>query len=244
MHNLPRHVLIDLPRVWGVDLSITNQVVLLWAAALATFLLLALACRRPNPVPRGLLQNFFEGVIDGIEDHVIGASVGRNSGWAPFLLALFFFILFANLLGIVPVPTHVTAVTSYISVTGGLALTVFAVVIGVGIRSRGVRGFLCQFVPAGVPRWCAVLVAPIEVITWLARPFSLAVRLFANMAAGHALIIVFLGLLSAAAFYLKPLPLAGAIVMSAFELFVCFIQAFIFTLLTGLYIGEAAAEGH
>ncbi|MBM4143468.1 MAG: F0F1 ATP synthase subunit A [Lentisphaerae bacterium] len=244
MHSLSRHVLIALPRVWGVDFSITNQVVLLWAAALITFLLLAPACRRRNPVPRGLLQNVLEGVIDGIDNHVIGVSVGRRSGWAPFLLSLFFFVLFANLLGVVPVPTHVAAATANLSVTAGLALTVFAVVVGVGIRHRGIGGFFRQFVPAGAPRWCAPLVAPIEVVTWLARPFSLAIRLFANMAAGHALILVFLALLSAVAFYLKPLPLAGAVVMSAFELFVCFIQAFIFTLLTGLYIGEALAGKH
>jgi len=244
MHGIARHVLVPLPAVFGVDLSITNEVVLLWLAALVTFVLLALACRRRGPVPRGVLQNLFEGLIQGIDKHVVKASVGAAGAWSPFLLSLFFFILFANLLGMVPVPTHFKAATSNINVTAGLALMVFAVVVGVGVRRHGAVGFAKRFMPSGVPAWCAVLVVPIEVVTWLARPFSLAIRLFANMAAGHALILVFVALLSAGAFYVKPLPLVGAVAMSAFEIFVCFIQAFIFTMLTGMYIGEALSTDH
>jgi F-type H+-transporting ATPase subunit a len=240
VQELARHVLLPLPRVFGVDLSVTNEVVLLWAAAGVTFALLALACRRRGPVPSGVLQNLFEALVEGVETHVVRAGVGNGGrGWGPFLLSLFFFILFANLLGLVPIPTHIKAATSSLSVTAGLALTVFAVVVGAGIRSRGILGFARMFVPSGVPRAVALLVLPIEVVTWLARPFSLAVRLFANMTAGHALCLVFVGLLSASAFYLKPLPLAGAVAMTGFELFVCFIQAFVFALLSGIYIGEA-----
>jgi len=80
---------------------------------------------------------------------------------------------------------------------------------------------------------------PIEVISWLARPLSLAIRLFANVLAGHALILIFLGLAGSVAWLLKPLPYAGAVIMSAFELLVCFLQAFIFTLLSGMYINDA-----
>jgi F-type H+-transporting ATPase subunit a len=243
MHHLQRHVLVSLPRFLGVDLSVTNEVLLLWSAAAATFALLFLACRRRRAVAAGMFQNLVEALIEGVETHVVRAGVGHGGqGWGPFLLSLFFFILFANLLGAVPAPGHVKAVTSCLSVAAGLALTVFAVVLGAGVRRHGPVGFARKFLPSGVPRWAAAVVLPIEVITWLARPFSLAIRLFANMTAGHALILVFAGLVSAAAFYLKPLPLAGAVAMSAFELFVCFIQAFIFTLLAGIYIGEALEE--
>ena len=105
-------------------------------------------------------------------------------------------------------------------------------------------GFLRKFAPSGIPKWAAVLVVPVEILSWLSRPFSLAIRLFANMLVGHALIFVFVGLLSAVAIYIKPLPLAGAVIMSCFEIFVCFVQAFVFAMLTGLYIREAVDGRH
>jgi F-type H+-transporting ATPase subunit a len=244
MHELPRQVLIRLPEVFGVDLSITNEVVLLWAAALVTLAVLAPACRRRGVVPKGWYQNLLESLVEFVENQVVKESIGTEGlMWAPFLLTLFFFILFANLLGLVPLPHHVKAATANINVTLGLALIVFIVTLSINIRRHGLLGFLKKFMPSGVPRAVAVLVIPIEVISWLAKPLSLALRLFANMAAGHALILTFVGIAATAAFYLKPLPVAGAVIMSAFEIFVCLIQAFIFTMLSGVYIKEAI-EAH
>jgi F-type H+-transporting ATPase subunit a len=240
VHGAEQHVLVRLPTVLGVDLSVTHGVVLLWLSAAATFVVLALAFRRRSPVATGAFQNFFESIVEFIEQQVVRENVGREGRlWAPFLLALFFFILFCNLLGLVPVPGLFRPATGDLSVTAGLALIVFALTLGINIRRHGLLGFMGKFVPSGVPRWLAVLIVPIEVVGWLVRPASLAIRLFANMVSGHALIFVFIGLTSAAAFYLKPLPLVGAVVMSGFEIFVCFVQAFIFTMLTGVYIGQA-----
>jgi F-type H+-transporting ATPase subunit a len=242
MHEIPTRVLIPL-EFGGLDLSITNEVVLVWLAALATLAILLPACRRKTLVPKGLYQNAIEGIVELIEREIVRESVGQEGrAWAPFLLTTFFFILFCNLLGMIPVPGVFKSVTSNLNVTVAMALMVFLLTMGLSIRRRGVGGFLRRFLPSGVPWWLAFLVVPIEVLSWLARPFSLAVRLFANMLAGHALIFVFIGMAMGSALLLKPLPLVGAIVMDAFELFVCFIQAFIFTMLAGIYIKEALEE--
>jgi len=245
MHTLARKVLVPLPTVLGIDLSITNEVALLWIAAAVTFALLAAACRKRDLVPRGWFQNLFDALAELVEKNVVRDNIGaKGRAWAPFLLTIFFFIFFGNLLGMVPVPTHFKSATSNINVTAGLALIVFGLTIFISVKHHGLLGFLGKFVPSGVPRWIAIMVIPIEIVSWLARPLSLAIRLFANMVAGHALILIFIGLLSGAAFYLKPLPLAGAVAMSCFELFVSFIQAFVFTLLAGMYISEALEEAH
>ena len=231
--------------VWGIDLSITNEVVLLWVGALVTFVLLGLACRRREPVPRGAFQNLFEALIDFVQESIIKDSLGpRGAVWTPFLLTLFFIILFCNLLGVVPLPSHAKSITSNLNVTAGLAVTVFGLTVIVSLRHHGLGGFLRKFKPAGVPPLMLPLVVPIEIISWLARPFSLALRLFANMLAGHTLILVFVGMTVAANVFLKPLPLVGAVAMTAFEIFASVIQAFIFTMLSGLYLREALEEAH
>jgi len=244
MHEVERQVLIALPTVLGIDLSITNEVVLLWAAALVTFVLLFLACRRAEPVPRGFCQNLFDALIEFVEEAVVKEGIGKGGrAWSPLLLSLFFFILFCNLLGMVPLPDSFKSATASLSVTVGLALLVFVLTIGIAVRSHGVLGFLRKFMPAGLPWWIGFMIVPIEIVSWLAKPISLAVRLFANMLVGHALILVFVGMATTVAWYVKALPFAGAVVMSGFELFVSFIQAFIFTMLAGFYIKEAL-ESH
>jgi F-type H+-transporting ATPase subunit a len=240
MHEIPRLVLIPLPTVLGIDLSITNEVLLLWIAAFITGALLIRVFHRQDPIASGPFQNLFESLLEFINESVVKDSIGpEGKRWAPLLLTFFFFILFINLLGMLPLPSLVKAMTSDISVTGALALIVFALTIGISIRAHGVLGFLKKFIPTGIPVWIMLLVVPIEIISWLARPVSLAIRLFANMLAGHALILVFVGLAAGGAWYIKPVPLAGAVAMSLFELFVCFVQAFVFTLLAGMYIKDA-----
>ncbi len=244
-HAIPRQVLIELPSVFGIDLSITNEVLLLWLAAGLTFVVVTLACRRPEPVPHGGFANFFEAIIEFLEQSVIREGIGEGGRrWAPFLLTLFFFILFSNLFGVVPLPSHAQAMTANINVTCALAAITFVITIVVNVACHGLFGFLRKFVPSGIPGWIVPFVVPIEVISWLARPFSLAIRLFANMMAGHALVLVFLGLAGSLAWFIKPFPFVGAVVMSAFELFVSFIQAFIFTLLSGIYIKDALESSH
>lgn len=249
MHEIERTVLIQLPVMMGVDLSITNEVILLWLSALLTFLLLLPACRRRTLVARGALRNLFESLVEFIDREVVKGGIGANgAAWSPLLLTLFFFILFGNLLGMVPVPSHFKAITSDLSVTVGLAGVVFVITLGINVRSHGMVGFARKFVPSGLPWYILPLVIPIEIVSWLTKPISLAIRLFANMMAGHALILVFVslivGLQMSHQWFLIPLPLAGAVIMSVFELFVCFVQAFIFTMLAGIYIKEALVSAH
>jgi len=244
MYELETRVVVPLPRVLGLDLSITNEVVLLWLAALVTFIVLALACRRRGPVARGVFQNLFEALIEFIEKEIVRESVGPSGRrWAPFLLTLFFFILFCNLMGLAPLPGRVKSVTSSLSVTAALAAMVFATTVVVSIRAHGPLGFLRKFCPRGVPWWLAVAMVPIELVSWLARPISLAVRLFVNMMVGHHLLVLFIGFEIAAVWYLKTVLYVGAVLMSCFEIFVCLVQAFVFTMLAGVYIREAS-EAH
>lgn len=238
-------MLVPLPGFLGIDLSITNEVVLLWLAAAATFAVITLSCRRRGLVARGYFQNAFEAMVHFVDREVVCEGIGTEGrAWAPLLFALFFFVLFANLLGMVPVPSHFKAATSNLTVTTALASIVFSVTVYVNLRRHGVGGFARKFIPTGVPRLVWVLVVPIEIISWLAKPVSLAVRLFANMMAGHALILIFIMLAAQAAWFLSVLPLAGAVAMSGFELFVCFVQAFIFTMLAAFYIREALDPAH
>ena len=238
-------VWLSIPPLAGVDLSITHEVLLLWLAAVVTGVLVVTTCRRRTAVPHGTWRNLVDTLVDLVEGQVVDQALGRGGRrWAPFLLTLFFFILAGNLLGMVPVPGYAHSTTSSLSVTAALALMVFAVTIAAALRVKGPGGFLRQFVPRGIPRWVRVLVVPIEVLSWLAKPVSLAIRLFANMVAGHSLLFVFIGMEMTAAWFLKPFPLAGAVAMECFELFVMLIQAFIFTMLAGMYIREAVTAEH
>jgi F-type H+-transporting ATPase subunit a len=245
MVEISKEVLIRIPKLGGLDLSITNEVVLLWIAALITAALLIGTGRQKRLVPSGMLPNLFEGLIVFIEKEVLQETFGaQGRKWATFLLSLFFFILFTNLMGMIPLPTHVKAMTSSLSVTAGFALIVFLLTILVNIRQNGVKSFFARFIPAGVPRWLYVLVIPIEIVSWLARPLSLSIRLFANMLVGHFLLMVFIGLAMTSAWYFKALPFVGAVAMGMFEIFVGFIQAFIFTMLAAIYLKDATEQEH
>lgn len=245
MEQATRVVLVELPEVFGIDLSITNEVVLLWVGAIVTLFVAVAACSGREVATRGRFRSFFEMLVEMVEKQVVGGN-GNGSARAltPFLLTLFFFILICNLLGMAPIPGVFKAATSNINVTAGLAMSVFVLTVILEVHHHGVAGFLGRFIPAGVPKWAGILMAPIEVASWLVRPFSLAVRLFANMAAGHVLIFVLIGMAVASGWWIVGIfPAAAAVVMSCFELFVCFIQALVFTLLAGLYLKEAV-EGH
>jgi len=245
MHQISRKVIIEIPEIMGLDISITNEVILVWAAAAITFIIFFIGSRRKNFVPKGFLANFLEILIDMLDKQVIKENIGaEGKKWASFVMTTFFFILFANLLGMLPFPDYVKAPTSNINFTIAMASVIFITTIYINIKNNGISGFIMKFIPKGIPGWITVLVFPIEVISWLARPFSLAIRLFANMMAGHALIFVLLGLVMVIPIYVKPLALAGAVMMNCFELFICFIQAFIFAMLTSIYIKDALAERH
>ena len=222
------------------------------AALIATILYLLAIRKDPMVAPRGV-RNVAETSVEFVENGIVMETMGRDGlGWTPFLLALFVFIWFCNLPGIIPI--FQMPATGRMALPLFLALMVWVIFIGVGFKHQGVGYLKSALFPPGVPKALYILVTPIEFIsTFLVRPFSLAVRLFANMLAGHILLVTF-ALLTDALFtaqtkqlLLKPLgvlPLAMLIFLTAFEVLVGFLQAYIFTILTAVYIGGATHPDH
>jgi F-type H+-transporting ATPase subunit a len=164
----------------------------------------------------------------------------------PFVFAIFFFVLLSNLIGFIP---YSFTVTSQIIITAALALMVFLTVIVIGIKEHGLH-FFNLFVPQGVPIYILPLVVAIEIISFLSRPISHSVRLFANMLAGHITLNVFGGFVvmllgaSAAVKALAILPFVMTIGLDALELLVAFLQAYVFAMLTCMYLNDALHPGH
>ena len=251
------HIITHIPiQMLGINLSITNFVVILWLAAALTFLFLVGAARAMNLTGTGRFPNLAESLLEFVRENVSEAFMGHHGAkWFPFVATVFFFILFCNLSGLVPIPGYFHAGTSNLNVTATLAVVVFLVVQAVAVKVHGPKYYLGLLFPRSAPAWLRFTLMPlIELIGLFARPFSLAIRLFANMTAGHQIIVVLLTgeligvtYLLQQGFFMKilsPLPLLGVIVMDGFEIFVAFIQAFIFALLTALYLGEALEESH
>jgi F-type H+-transporting ATPase subunit a len=236
-----------------IDLSPTKHVVFLWLAALLTILTVWAAARRSRrtdhgkDAPKGHL-NLFEALYLYLRDDVALANIGHGGErYVPYVVTLFFFILYANLLGLIP--GGATA-TSNIMVTAAMALISLAIVEISGMRALGAKGYLGTifYVPKGLhPIMQAVMVVimtPVELIGKLAKPFALAVRLFANMTAGHFVILALLGLILTFGSFTKATGLAaigGSLSLGLFvmflEIFVAFLQAYIFTALTAVFIG-------
>jgi F-type H+-transporting ATPase subunit a len=253
MEQKPHFIHIPL-HLGGLDLSVTNDVVMLWLAAALTFVIMVIGARRLasglNTTNRFTL--FVEAMIEFVRENITGAFLGENAAkWFPFVAALFFFVLFNNLLGKVPLPWYVVTTTGNINVTAALAIMVFVVAQVVGVVKLGpVTYFKKKFlIPA--PRLIQIPAILIMLLVLLAEPLSLAVRLFANMLAGHMV----MGLVTAGGLFfvshsnpvLRPvsaLPFVIVVAMQAFELFIAFIQAFIFALLSSLYLSESLEEHH
>jgi len=234
----------------GVEFEITRITVWLWIATIAMLVFMAAAVRRPQIVP-GKLQFIGESgyslVRDGIARDVVGP---RGLPFAPFLASLFFFILANNLLSIIPF-AQISPMSKF-AFPLVLALICWVLYIYIGIREQGVGKYFKDilFLP-GVPAFMYILVTPIEVLqNFIVRPFTLAVRLFANMFAGHMLLVVFsLGavyLLSRDNFSIVfgPVSALMAIVMTFFELLVIFLQAYVFTVLMGTYLNGSIEAEH
>ena len=228
--------------LFGIDLSITRHVVIMWVASILLIVLMLRAFRKPRTVPSGL-ANFFEAIVLFLRDEVVLPIMGEDGKkYLPFLLTLFFFILFCNLLGLIP---YSATATGNISVTAGLALCSFLVMLGAGIANNGLFGYFKSLIPSGVPPVLLIILIPVELIGLLVKPFALCVRLFANMTGGHVAILVFLGLISILQsewIAIGSVPFAVAIYM--LEIFVGFVQAFVFTLLSTVFISMAAHPDH
>jgi F-type H+-transporting ATPase subunit a len=244
--------LVEWPDIFlkGNDLFAINKVVLgFFIATIASAAIMLLGGRKQALVPSGI-QNIAESSVDFIRSQVVLQTMGPDGmAWVPFLLTLFFFILFNNLFEVIPgwqMPGNARMAMPLF-----MALLVWLVFNVVGVIKQGPLGYLKSVLfPPGVPIALYILVTPIEFVsTFLVRPFSLAVRLFANLLAGHILLVTF-AILSAAmwsvgpSLVILPLPALVLILLTAFEVMVAFLQAYIFTILTAVYIGGAMHPEH
>jgi len=236
--------------IW--DISLTKNVVSLFlviALLLLTFFSVAKTYKkRAGMAPKGL-QSFLEPIILFVRDDVAKGAIGEHkyARFMPFLLTIFFVILFANLLGLVPFFPGGANITGNIAVTFALALITFLVV-----TFNGNRHYWRHIVAMpGVPAWVLIILTPVEIMGMFLKPFVLMIRLFANITAGHIIVMSFFSLIfvfgatSAVAGYgVSVVSLLFTIFMFFLELLVAFIQAYVFTFLAALYIGGAVEESH
>jgi F-type H+-transporting ATPase subunit a len=241
--------LVNWPEFAGGDTLGLNKVILIYFAAIVITVLLFTLGNKKQLVPTGA-QNLAEMSIEFIEDQIVLPTMGtKGLRWTPYLISLFFFIFICNIFEIVPFIQM--PATARIAVPMFLALLTYVVFNAAGIKEHGPFGyFKHSLFPPGVPWPLYILVAPIEFIsTFLVRPFSLMVRLFANLLAGHILLVTF-AVLTAALWVQQwyavfmPLPFLMLLFLTGFELLVAFLQAYIFTILTAVYIGGAMHPEH
>ncbi|HWC50419.1 MAG TPA: F0F1 ATP synthase subunit A [Nitrospira sp.] len=218
----------------GLDISINKAVIMMWVVVglISVLMIMAGSARRLVP---GKLQNLAEMMVDFIRGIILDTMGKDGLKFFPLIATLFLFILFCNLIGLIP---GSYTVTSQIVVTAVFACTVYALSILMGFVLHGGK-FLGILVPPGTPGWLLPLMIPIELISQLARPISLAVRLFANMTAGHVILGVLFGLAVSGGLLIGWLPFAFTIAMNGLEVGIAFIQAYIFTVLTCVYLGDA-----
>lgn len=219
--------------VGGVDISFTNSSLFMTLTVIIGGGVIALAAGRGAMVP-GRFQTIAEltyEFIAGLIRETIGPE-GRR--YFPIIFSLFMFILVGNMLGMIP---YSFTFTSHIIVTFALAFVVFVGVTILGFVRHGFH-FFSFFVPPGSPVWMWPLLIPIEVISYLSRPISLSVRLFANMLAGHTMIKVIAGFVASLSVF-GVLPLALVVALTGLEILIAFLQAYVFTILTCLYIKDA-----
>jgi F-type H+-transporting ATPase subunit a len=242
-HHLVDHRLAYLFSIGSIPIYLTmHSLMLLIAAALLVTGALVARMQSAKVGSRGL-GNAFEMVVVYFRDEVVRPNLGPyGDKYLPYFLTLFFFILLCNLIGLVPF--GMTA-TSNVAVTGAMALLTFLLVVITGIWEQGPIHFLKTFVPHGLPFWLVPFIFFIEVLGLFTKAMALCIRLFANMIAGHMLILVMLCMIFMFnTLWLAPVSVAGALAISVLEVFVCFLQAYIFTLLTALFVGAAVNPQH
>ena len=236
------HVTLPDITIFGIDFSITKHLLLMWVACILLVVLFKMALRRSAPVPTGL-RNFLEAIVIFIRDEVILPTMGESGKlYLPYILTVFFFILFCNLLGLVP---YSATPTANVTVTAALATISFCMIQYGGIREHGLGHHFHNLVPPGIPVWLLPIMIPVEIMGQFAKPFALCIRLFANMTAGHIVILSFLGLIAILeSVVIAPLSVAFALFISILEIFIAFLQAYIFTMLTALFMGMTIHPEH
>jgi F-type H+-transporting ATPase subunit a len=221
-------------------IAFTNSSLFMLLAIVSSTALMVLAMRPQALVP-GRWQMLAETLYNTIAQMVESTAGEKSRPFFPFIFSIFVFILFCNLFGMLP---GSLAVTSHILINFAIALALFTIIIITGFVKHGVH-FLYLFIPPGAPKFMLPFLAVIELFSFLVRPFSLSIRLFANMLAGHILLGVFAGMtvtLLAAGWFLKPfgiLPLVVNIGITGFEFFVALLQAYIYAILSAVYLRDA-----
>jgi F-type H+-transporting ATPase subunit a len=244
---LPFLPVLHLPTGWklfGVDVSITQHVLMMLIAGGLLILAFASASRRKNGAPVSRLGHALEALIIYVRDEVVEPNLGKKETprWMPFFLTLFFFFLTLNLISLIP---GFSAATGNVNFTATMAVMIFIVYNLAGIIHNGPVHYVVNIFPKGVPWPIMIIIIPIEIMGLITKAFALCVRLFANMTAGHILLLSLTGLIIV---FKTAWVALGFIPMTLFiyliEVLVAFLQAYIFTLLSALFVGMAIHQDH
>ncbi|MBI2071292.1 MAG: F0F1 ATP synthase subunit A [Elusimicrobia bacterium] len=246
-HHLLDHTIARWPGVFGIEFALTKHLLMMWIVGTVLLLGLGFVARSGRRLP--LLRSLVEVLVIFVRDEVLGPALGHaGRKYLPYFLSLFFFILLCNLSGLVP---WGSTATGNISVTATLAGCTFFLIHIAGIREQGLGHYLKSIVPSGLPWWLIPIMIPIELIGFCTKAFALSIRLFANMIAGHIVILAFLCLIFTfgaanpwTGFLAAPFSVMLALFVYALEIFVAFLQAYIFTFLTALFVGAAVHPEH
>jgi F-type H+-transporting ATPase subunit a len=226
--------------IFGIkfDFSITKATAMVFLASIITILILAYAAssNKKNKIPKGI-GNMIEAVVVFIRDEIVVANMGKDGlKYMPFFLTMFFFVLFANLIGLFP---FLAQPTKNINITAALALITFFMTQAAGIKAHGFGGYVKNLVPPGVPTFVLPIMIVVEFIGLFTKPFSLMMRLFANITAGSIIIFSLIGLIFVMEYAGSVIAVPFALFIYMMEIFIAFLQAYIFTMLSVLYINMA-----
>ena len=245
IHQFQIKNLVPIFSIHGHQIAITNSAVFMLVVVLLVSALL-IGATTPRAVVPGRMQAVAEMSYEFVANMLRSSAGNEGMKFFPFVFSLFMFVLFANMIGLIP---YSFTVTSQLIITASLALLVFLIVIVYGFWKNGLR-FLNLFVPKGVPVYILPAIVVIEVLSFISRPISHSVRLFANMLAGHITLQVFAGFIimlggfGVLGWFGAALPLILVIMLTALEFLVAFLQAYVFAILTCIYLNDAIHPGH
>lgn len=246
-HFFPVYGHMDLNGEWmigGINFYPSLHTIMLFLSILVLVPLLKVASKRKNKVPTTRFGHAIEALVSFIREDLVIPNIGKKHGsrWMPFTCTIFFYILILNIFGLIPGMSTATANPNF---TGAMALMVFVIFNIAGMINNGPIAYFKNLVPHGVPAPVIVLLFPIEVVGLLTKSVALAIRLFANMSAGHFIILSLLGLMGMLKTVLvSPGSIGLALFIYCIEILVAFLQAYVFTLLSTLFIGSAITQDH
>ena len=241
MHHVKDEVIYPLS-IGNFDISITKHILMLWIAAAILIIFIPLAFHSKSLIPKGP-ANLIEAIVVYLKESIIEPNLGAETyKYGPYLLTAFFFIITCNLLGLIPMGS---TATGNISVTVSLALSTLFLVQFSNILKNGLKGYIKSFVPSGIPTIMVPLIFLVEFLGMITKHVALAIRLFANMFAGHLVIFTIMGLIFLFKnIFISPFPILGIVFVSLLELLIAIIQAYIFTILSAVFIGMGLSSQH